>query len=494
MTDINWREWNDSAFDEAESSGKPVLLAISAVWCHWCHVMDSTTYSNPAVVDAVNSGFVPVRVDSDRNPDINTRYNMGGWPTLAFLTPGRDVITGATYVPPDQMLGVLDRIATAYDLQRDELLAQARENRAENEAVLTPRPAGSGLLCDYDRILGKVRSAYDPVHAGFGRQQKFPHVEALEALIFQYELARDPGDLAMVVDTLNAMIKGEVFDAVAGGMFRYATRRDWTEPHYEKMLGDNAGIARVLLDAHRLTGEPLYLDTARAVFGYLESTLLGSTSGAFFGSQDADEAYYRTDAGGRGRMVAPRVDSATYVDSNCLVVLAYLKLHEVTGDAAANDRALALARFLIHLPRGEDGSVAHYVERGTAQGFGNLADPVALARAAIECFEVSGERAMLDSAVELAGMTMQVFRSPAGACYDISQALADRRGISRYAAPLAENAELAGCLARLAELTDDGAYRESAIRILDSAAVYCDSHGLMAAPYAISTARLDLTR
>lgn len=490
MTDIKWRAWNDAAFEEAESSGKPVLLAISAVWCHWCHVMDSTTYSNPAVVDAINSGFVPVRVDSDRNPDINTRYNMGGWPTLAFLTPRRDVITGATYVPPDQMLGVLERIGTAYDLQRDELLAQARENRAENEAVLTPRPAGSGSLCDYDRILGKVRSAYDPAHAGFGRQQKFPHVEALEALIFQYELARDPDDLAMVVDTLNAMIRGEVFDKVAGGMFRYATQRDWTEPHYEKMLGDNAGIARVLLDAHRITDQPSFLDTARAVFGYLESTLLDPASGAFYGSQDADEEYYLLDAQGRRGKAAPRVDNAFYVDSNSLTARAYLKLHEVTGDAAAKERALALTRFLIDLPRGEEGAVAHYVENGTAQGYGNLADPVALFRAAIDCFDAAGDPALLDSALELAGMTMRVFRSPAGACYDISQTLADRRGISRYAAPLAENAELAGCLARLAELTGDPAYRESAFEILDSAAVYCDSHGLMAAPYAVAAARL----
>ena len=112
--EIAWQAWSHEAFDEARRAGKPVLLAISAVWCHWCHVMDETTYSDPRVMAAIAEGYVAVRVDNDRRPDVNRRYNMGGWPTVAFLTPDGEVLTGATYLPPDQLLDVLERVREYY--------------------------------------------------------------------------------------------------------------------------------------------------------------------------------------------------------------------------------------------------------------------------------------------------------------------------------------------------------------------------------------------
>ena len=108
-SEINWRPWSKEAFDEARTVGRPILLSISAVWCHWCHVMDETTYSHPSVIDIINRDYVPVRVDNDVRPDINQRYNMGGWPTTAFLTASGDILTGGTYLPPDQMASSLMR-------------------------------------------------------------------------------------------------------------------------------------------------------------------------------------------------------------------------------------------------------------------------------------------------------------------------------------------------------------------------------------------------
>lgn len=273
-------------------------------------------------------------------------------------------------------------------------------------------------------------------------------------------------------------------------MFRYAVARDWTEPHYEKMLSDNAGISRVLLDAFRITGDSIFVDTANRVFEYLESTLLEPATGAFFGSQDADEEYYRAEGEARRGLPAPSVDSAVYVDSNAQTVRAYLKLWEITGSPEARQKALEVMRFLLALPRAEDGSVAHYFEDGSARGYGNLADPAAMVEAALECFDASADPSFLDSAVELADMVLNVFRSPEGACYDISANRARERGISRYAAPLAENAEFAGCLTRLAGLTGLRSYLDQATEILDSTAVYCEAYGLMAAPYAVAALRL----
>src|SRR5258708_20376062 len=112
--EIKWRGCPAEAFAEAGKLDRPILLSISAVWCHWCHVMDETTYSQPGVIDLINRDYVPVRVDNDVRPDINQRYNMGGWPTTAFLTPSGDILTGATYLPPDQMASALARIPPYY--------------------------------------------------------------------------------------------------------------------------------------------------------------------------------------------------------------------------------------------------------------------------------------------------------------------------------------------------------------------------------------------
>src|SRR5512146_3485866 len=112
--EINWNEWNESTFAEAQRADKPILLGISAVWCHWCHVMDETTYSDPEVIRIVNERFVPVRVDTDERPDVNRRYNLGGWPTTAFLSPEGELLTGGTYMPPDQMRSYLKQVGDAY--------------------------------------------------------------------------------------------------------------------------------------------------------------------------------------------------------------------------------------------------------------------------------------------------------------------------------------------------------------------------------------------
>src|SRR5438477_2647405 len=141
-SEVNWHAWSPGAFEEARETGRPILLSISAVWCHWCHVMDETTYSHPSVIDIINREFVPVRVDNDVRPDINQRYNMGGWPTTAFLTPGGDLLTGGTYLPPDQMQQAASKVATIYRTQKDEIEARTEEGR-QRAGVTVAASAGT---------------------------------------------------------------------------------------------------------------------------------------------------------------------------------------------------------------------------------------------------------------------------------------------------------------------------------------------------------------
>src|SRR2546428_540931 len=138
--EIRWREWGEDAFREAKETGKPVLLSLSAVWCHWCHVMDETSYSDEGVISFVNEHFIPVRVDNDQRPDVNRRYNMGGWPTTAFLTPDGEILNGATYIPPDAMRHYVAEVADVWRDKRAELEPRLREMKEHAAHDAAQRP------------------------------------------------------------------------------------------------------------------------------------------------------------------------------------------------------------------------------------------------------------------------------------------------------------------------------------------------------------------
>ena len=269
------------------------------------------------------------------------------------------------------------------------MVDKAREFGQDREVTLGARP-GEAKIIDFDDILDSVRAAFDSELGGFGYEQKFPHASALELLLFNYERAGDAQDLEIIARTLEAMAGGEIFDRVEGGMFRYATRRDWTVPHYEKLLDDNAKIASVLLDAYRVDRRPEFLDTAKSVFSYVENVLISPETGTFYGSQDADEQYYKLDAAERRDIIAPAVDTAVYTDSNAAMAMAYLKLWAVTGDETARRDAARLADFLNSLPKSEDGTVCRYYEDGQAREFGNLTDQAWLILANAACHEATG--------------------------------------------------------------------------------------------------------
>ena len=314
--EIKWHAWSKEAFEEARLARKPVLLSISAVWCHWCHVMDETTYSHPSVIDIINRDYVPVRVDNDVRPDINQRYNMGGWPTTAFLTSSGDILTGATYLPPDEMASALVRIAGYYSNNQPEISARVLEAR-KRAALGVERSAGeleAGLV---DQVVDAVRNAYDPEYGGFGVAPKFPQSDALLLLLEQAAVRGDEELRRMAVHTLEQMYRGGTYDDVEGGFFRYSTTQDWSVPHFEKMLEDHAGLVHAL----GLAGMSEALEKTVA---YLDRVLRDPRSGLYAGSQDADEHYYAMDAEGRASAQAPFVDRRVYTSWNAALAVAYL--------------------------------------------------------------------------------------------------------------------------------------------------------------------------
>lgn len=502
---IEWREWSQDAFEEAARERKPVLLSISAVWCHWCHVMDDTTYSEPEVARRIRRDYVPVRVDTDRRPDVNSRYNMGGWPTTAFLTPEGEILTGATYLPAEDMIRVLDRVTKYYREHADEITTQLRES------ALTPgdddarpiRTAGGGAegtargaeVTPLDpeqareavnEVLGHLEEAFDPTHGGFGTAPKFPHPSALELLLTSHLRTGSDRHLTMLDRTLRAMREGGMYDQVAGGFFRYSTTRDWAVPHFEKMLQDNAQLLTVYARMARLTGDDFYTESTRDVVRFL-GEWLRSENGFFFGSQDADEEYYQLSGADRAGREAPFVDRTLYAGWNALVVRGLLEAYLATREVRLREMGLVALEYCLGALGRDDGLFHHYLDEAGERGPVLMEDAAELVLSLTDAYELTGEARYLELATASASAMVRRFGDPAApGLFDTAEEGEKLGRLRIRQKSLAENARAALALLRLAAVTRDSERRRQAEAILGRFLGLYGRHGLLAAEYALA--------
>ncbi len=480
MGEVAWREWTPEAFAEAAAADKPILLSISAVWCHWCHVMDHTTYSNEGVAEIINRDYVPIRVDNDVRPDINQRYNMGGWPTTAFLTPAGDILTGATYLPPEQMGDALVKIAAYYRASKPEIVAKVLEGRqrAQSQVAASAGSLDRGLV---DRVLGAVENAYDQVYGGFGSAPKFPQTDAVALLAEQSVLKREPRLLEMARHTLEQMAAGGTYDHVEGGFFRYSTTQDWSVPHFEKMLEDHAG----LLYGLGLAGLP---DIADDAVRYLDTVLRDPASGLYAGSQDADERYYSLDAEGRSRLDPPFVDRRVYAAWNCALAVGLLEASVRLDRPGLREAAARLLDSLfdrLYNP-------ARGLDRLEGVG-GQLGDQVYGLWAAVRAAAAGlGER-WARTAHELVGILDERYGDADLGGYFDREAGSELGRLGERIKPLAENSVAAIALLELEALLGDpeSGHRRRAQGALESVASLPRQYGLMAAVFARALDRLN---
>ena len=471
--EIRWRPWSESAFEEARAADRPILLSISAVWCHWCHVMDETTYSDRRVIDIINRDYLPIRVDNDLRPDINQRYNMGGWPTTAFLTPQGDILTGATYMPADQMAGALEEVGRYYRTQKPEITAKVFENRRKSGMIVaasagTPEP---GLV---NLVLDAVESTYDATYGGFGNAPKFPQTEAL-LLLAEQALVRDrPELMVMSRHSLEAMGGGGTYDHVEGGFFRYSTTQDWSVPHFEKMLEDHGG----LISALALAGLGDLLDRTTS---YLDTVLRDPSTGLYAGSQDADEHYYALDAAGRSGHEAPYVDRRVYTGWNAALAVAYLEADARLGRPHLKSNAQALLEKIFADRYSETDGLLH------ADGIGGqLGDQVWGLLATIRAYSAGLGGDWLALARSLALHIDAAYGdSELGGYFD--HAVFEPIGrLDDRVKPLPENSIAAIALLELDTLVGDpeAPYRRAGFRALESVAQLPARYGIMAASFA----------
>ena len=488
--EIAWRTWGDDAFREARLTDKPVLLAISAVWCHWCHVMDETSYSDAAVITGINERYIPIRVDNDERPDVNRRYNMGGWPTTAFLTPDGEILNGATYIPPDAMRHYVTEVADVWRDNRADLeprLREMKEHEARARVTQEQRPGelGWGIV---GAISALVRGQYDPEFGGFGREPKFPQPKLLRFLIDEYRRTIRDDVATMLQKTLAAMASGGMYDGLEGGFFRYSTTRAWGIPHFEKMLEDNAELLSIYSEAHRTFPSAGYDRIVRDVMRWMDAVLWRDDVQAFSGSQDADEHYYTLDAAGRAAHGAPFVDRRVYAGWNALAASAYLAAANALGDAAPHERAVAVMRSLGS--RMWDGTALAHVDRGDGPELrGLLADYGAAIGAVLDEYETGEHPYALPAAADMAGAMRRTLEDPvSGGFWDAPERDAPGRLAIREK-PIEDGAAAADALLRLAALTGDDQWRESALRALRGFAGEYRQWGQFAAAFGSAAAR-----
>jgi len=300
---IDWYEWGESAFVLAKSEDKPILLDIGAVWCHWCHVIDRESYENPSTAKIINEYFVPVKVDRDERPDVDSRYQsaisaisgQGGWPLTGFLMPDGRPFYGGTYFPPVDQGGrpsfprVLLAVADAYKNKKEELLRTAD---ALSEAVAKAEVfAGAGGKFDLgvvDAQISSITQLFDLKNGGFGKAPKFPHASAVDLLLERYRQTGEKHLLAMAETTLEKMAKGGVYDQLAGGFHRYSVDEKWLVPHFEKMSYDNSELLKNYVHATQIVDNWRIRETAEGIVAWVNDTLSDRLNGGFYASQDAD--------------------------------------------------------------------------------------------------------------------------------------------------------------------------------------------------------------
>ena len=484
---VNWLHWGPAAFAKAQEEDKPVLLSISAVWCYWCHVMDEETYSDPEVQDLLNEHFVTIRVDNDHRPDINFRYNVGGWPTTAFLTGHGGLIGGATYLPPEQLISMLAEFAEAYKNDRPTLYTQARDLMNHRKAHASRFVASEELEESMvDRVARLVAGAYDSANGGFGSEPKFPNPSILRFVNHLYRTSGEKFYAAMLTKTLDGMSGGQVWDNSDGGFFRHCAQADWGQPQLEKMVEDNLGLAREFLEAGILLDRSRYRETAKRIINYMMEQLYDPAAPGFRGSQGAHSDYFALSPDQRTDEAQPAPDPSCYANSNGLAVTVLLDAAWKLGDSTLQTTALQVLERLDSMA--QTGSFSHvYSEQGPLDAPALFTDWAWLLTALMQAHGNTANESYLERAVAVAQIMMErFFDQDGGGFYDIEEQSEAIGHLQIREKTLIDNTVAAQALVRLHQSTRNEDYRQVAEAALS---VFVDTfreQGEFAADYGLA--------
>jgi uncharacterized protein len=530
---VDWYPWGDEAFARAREEDRAVLVSIGYSACHWCHVMERESFEDDAVAKLMNERFVCIKVDREEHPDVDAIYmdavqamtGQGGWPLNAFLTPAGIPFWAGTYFPPAPRQGlpswpqVVTAIGAAWDEQREEIRSQAGAivPRLRGAAALKP-PEAEIDPASLDAAVAALRRLYDAEYGGFGGAPKFPPASVIEFLLGR-------GEREMALHTLRRMASGGMYDQIGGGFSRYSVDRTWLVPHFEKMLYDNALLARAYLHAWQVSGEPLFEHVCRETLDWALAELR-QEEGGFASALDADsegvegrfyvwtlaevhellgdelgteaiEHFGMTERGNfeganipvratpdpphrdelrsrlyraRARRAWPGLDDKRLMGWNALFVSALADAAAAFDDEVYRGAAVECADFLVTRMRDADGRLLRTYNRGEARLRAVLEDHAFLLEALLTLYEATFDPRWFAEARALADTTIERFADTENGGFfstadDHEQLIARRKDIDDNPIPAGQSAAALGLL-RLAALTGEHRYEEAALGVI----------------------------
>lgn len=455
---LEWQPWSAETFERAKREDRYVLVSVQAIWCHWCHVMNDETYTDPAVRRELADHFVAIKVDSDERPDLADRFRDYGWPATALLTPDAELIVALRgYRAPGVFATLLEEVAAG-----------------ERPTAPDPEPAAAETDLETLRAAARERldSLYDEDRGGWGFRQKYPYGAPVEHAFFRAEALGESGWRGRALATLEGY--AQLIDPVDGGVYQYSLRHGWDHPHFERIAAVQGGALAGFAEAARLTGESRWRERMTRVRTYADE-VLGAPGGGWYASQDADvdhetpgAEYFPLDAEGRAALGTPRVDPHVYVDRSAQILVGMVAAARA-GDAIALASALRAAE-RIEGARGEDGLFVHEldVEPGPLR---YLLDQAWMLRSELLLHEATGEKRWRDAALRTAEAMETHLQRPVdegGGFYAHTPDPAATGVFAERRVPLNENGVAARGLLHLSRLTNDERWAELAKSALRS--------------------------
>ena len=542
---VDWYPWGPEALDRAREEDRPILLSVGYSACHWCHVMERESFEDAETAAYMNEHFVNVKVDREERPDVDAIYmeavqaisGHGGWPMTVFLDPDGVPFYGGTYFPPDESRGmpsfrmVMEAVVDAFEGKREEIRERAGEARARLGAIGLVEPrAQAPEAGQLEQAVARLLTAADPRHGGFGTAPKFPPASALELL-----LARGGEEERGVAErTLDAMLAGGIYDQLGGGFARYSVDAVWLVPHFEKMLYDNALLARAYLHGWQALGHERYRRVCEQTLDWMLAEMRGP-EGGFYSALDADSEgeegrfyvwtpaqiravlgegaepilhYYGVSEGGnfegsnilhlaagagaaepegldaarralyeaRAKRVWPGLDDKRLAAWNALAIAALAEAGAVLGRDDYLDAARACAQFVLDTLSDGEGRLLRTYKDGDARLNAYLEDHAFLLEALLALYEASFEPRWFERARALADETVARFGDPERGGFfstsdDHEQLIVRRKEIGDHPIPSGNSAAAMGLL-RLAALTGEREYERQAEGVF---ALFADS-------------------
>ncbi|WFU18318.1 DUF255 domain-containing protein [Bradyrhizobium sp. CB3481] len=447
-----WSGWDDDLFARAQAEKRFVILDLEAVWCHWCHVMEKTTYADPKVKELLAKKYLPVRVDQDANPDLSSRYGDWGWPaTIVFAPDGNEIAKIRGYIEPERMQALLKAVID--DPSPGPSVGEAFEVKPSTSAFLDKQQRAT--------LMKNVDESYEEKLGGWGENQKYIDADSMDLAISRAE-AGDAIAIKRARQTLDAAIA--LIDPVWGGVYQYSEGGAWTRAHFEKIMSFQAQYLRQYSQAYALWKDPKYLAAARDIERYL-AEFLTSPEGAFYVSQDADldhdtdgHKYYALADSERRKLGMPRIDKNLYARENGWAISGLAAYYNVTNDAMALAIAERAAKWVVDNRALADGGFRHS-EKDRGGPF--LGDTLAMGQAFIDLYAATGNRDWLARAAK-AGDFVATFRDEAGGFFTSKTAEGKTGVLAKPAKLLDDQVQVSRYMNLLNRYFGNETYREQA--------------------------------